>query len=570
MESRQTNTEPHRRLKVAYGRVSTQQQADEGALRRQEQALLDACGADEVFLDVGSGTNTARPGYQKLLELISQGQVEQLLVADQDRLNRNLQADIELWGLCDSNGTRITNLTGREIEFRSPDGQLLSTIVSALNQHRSRAYGAKTRRGLEQARQQGLPARPRVPFGLRKVRDPKGKLIGIEPDPEASPLARQRIEWFLSGKGLTKTCILIGKNHPKETWMQPVQLKRWLKNPMLTGRLCWHKEGNSGDFKHVENQPSFQGLISDNEAERIHSLIQGLQTARARAGRSTRMLSGLTRCENCKQALSYKLSGRSTWYLRCSNPYCDSKNKCIRVDRVRKILKGSIAHHALSIARHLAEPETIPLEVHELKDEIKQLRKIRGTEELILLKLQQIDQLVSKKNTTKERLLSAALMDLSFWDQPEEQLNARLREILSYIEIKLAKTVKESRVLSIRMQTPTEPFAQVWDGDQDEPLVTTAGEAHWRINPDGSRELIAVYRLSELIRHNELREQTRLQAEALLTRLETGKGNPEDLARIRQLLDQHDQIAPSTSDPSVVIEDRMISFPAEEERTDSQ
>ena len=159
------------RLRVAYGRVSTKQQADQGALERQERALLEATGADELILDVGSGKTTARPGYQRLLQLITDGTVEQLLVADQDRLNRNLQADLELWQLCEVNGTSITDLSGRQIEFTSPDGQLLSTVVSALNQHRSRAYGLKTQRALEQARKQGYPARPRVPFGLRKLRD---------------------------------------------------------------------------------------------------------------------------------------------------------------------------------------------------------------------------------------------------------------------------------------------------------------------------------------------------------------------------------------------------------------
>jgi len=52
-------------------------------------------------------------------------------VEEQDRLNCNLMADLELWQLCTAHGTTITDLHGREIEFRTPDGELLSTMVSA-------------------------------------------------------------------------------------------------------------------------------------------------------------------------------------------------------------------------------------------------------------------------------------------------------------------------------------------------------------------------------------------------------------------------------------------------------
>lgn len=489
-------------LRVAYGRVSTQQQADHGALERQERALLEGTDADEVILDVGSGKSTSRPGYQRLLELIAAGQVDQVLVADQDRLNRNLQADLELWGLCDANGTRITDLSGREIEFRSPDGELLSTVISALNQHRSRAYGAKTRRGLEQARQQGLPARPRVAFGFRKVRNEQGRLIGYEPDPETAPLARERIDWFLSGKGLTGTCRLIGENHPRDTWMQPSQLKRWLKNPTLTGRVCWHKKGNSGEFSHVEPKSSFQGLISDTEAEQIHSLIEALSTAKARAGRPARTLSGIAICADCKKTLSYKLSGRRTWYLRCSNPYCEHYNRCIRADKVMNVLKASVALHCRHIAPMLTQPEVEPPEAYELRSEIKILRQIKGTEALINQKENEIQALLQSRNNYAEDLMIAALADLSFWDQPEEQLNSRLREFVKLAQVQFAPTVKESVVWAIEMKTPKAPFAPVLKGLQNEVIYQMPGGIYWRRHEDGTRTVIATYRLPELFRES--------------------------------------------------------------------
>ena len=49
-------------LLINYGRVSSPQQANRGALERQEKQLLNSVPADESILDVGTGTNTSRDG----------------------------------------------------------------------------------------------------------------------------------------------------------------------------------------------------------------------------------------------------------------------------------------------------------------------------------------------------------------------------------------------------------------------------------------------------------------------------------------------------------------------------
>ena len=47
------------------------------------------------------------------------------------------------------------------------------------------------------AREQGLPARSKIPFGLRKVRNESGRFVAVEIDPLTGPPARQRVDWFL-------------------------------------------------------------------------------------------------------------------------------------------------------------------------------------------------------------------------------------------------------------------------------------------------------------------------------------------------------------------------------------
>ena len=282
-------------LVVAYGRVSDQRQADAGALERQERQLLEGVTADEILLDVGSGKNTARPQYQRLLQLVTSGKVDRILIKEQDRLNRNLKADLELWELCQANGTVISDLHGREIEFRTPDGELMSTVVSALNQHRSKSYGLKIRDGLKQARKDQKPARPTstFPFGYRPVRDDKGKITGVELNPEEAQQARERVDIYLAGNSLSESGRRILAIQCAD--IKPNALSNWLRHPYLRGRLCWGSD-NKGNFSDVADQPTFGAIISDIEADLIKARLSDSNFNKGLRGRKRRILSGICKC----------------------------------------------------------------------------------------------------------------------------------------------------------------------------------------------------------------------------------------------------------------------------------
>ena len=49
------------------------------------------------------------------------------------------------------------------------------------------------------------------------------------------------------------------------------------------------------------------------------------------------MFSGLVRCADCGSSLASKTSGKSTFYLRCSNAVCKRHHKLIREDKVHQI-----------------------------------------------------------------------------------------------------------------------------------------------------------------------------------------------------------------------------------------
>lgn len=444
------------RKTIAYGRVSSQQQANVGALERQERALLDSTNADEVILDVGTGTSTARPGYQRVLELIGAGEVDRLLCADQDRLNRSVQADLELLQLCRDNGTRIFDLNGREMEFRTPDGELLVTVIGALNQHRSAHYGAKVRRSLQTAREMGKPVSPRAPFGLRKVRDPKtGRVVSYEVDPETAPLAMQRIRWFLDGHTLVQCINLMGRHHGHNASTQ--SLENWLKHPALAGRLAW-KVDRKGNHQQVQDEPSFTGLISDAQRELILAKLATRTHQRALRDRQRRMFSGIFRCADCGNLLAYKFqsgarANRGPGYLRCNNRACRRSQKHIRLNTVFGVMQFALHQHAQVLAPLLDRPQVDPIQVGQLKAEIQILKAITGTEALVAQKEDQITRIRSQDSTTPAWILVGLLQAQTFWLSEEEVINDVLNMVVRRAEIALGETLDESLVSAVHFKT---------------------------------------------------------------------------------------------------------------------
>ena len=250
-------------MRVGYSRVSDAQQLDTdplGAARHE----LEKAGAETVLLDVGSGrSDTARPQFRKLRELILDGKVKEVICPSQDRLGRNTELVLKFAQLCAMEGVKLLDLNGRELEVRTADGRLMTTIVAALDAHRSDLYSEKVRRAMRAAKEQGFPARSKIPFGFRKVRNESGRFVAVELDPITAPLARQRIDWYLKGHSLSQVlrrCLAEQPDYP----VSVRHVAAWLRSPLLAGRMCWGRKKN-GEFEEVSPEPSFQGLITDAE-----------------------------------------------------------------------------------------------------------------------------------------------------------------------------------------------------------------------------------------------------------------------------------------------------------------
>jgi len=135
---------------IGYARVSTGEQD----LSLQLDALRQAgCAEEQIFLDVASGSSTARPGLEACLQSVTAG--DTLVVWRLDRLGRSMLHLV----------TVMTDLGQRQVGFRSlcdgaldtttATGELVFHLFSALAQFERRLIQERTRAGLAAARARG-------------------------------------------------------------------------------------------------------------------------------------------------------------------------------------------------------------------------------------------------------------------------------------------------------------------------------------------------------------------------------------------------------------------------------
>ena len=132
---------------IGYARVSTLDQN----LALQADALA-AAGCVKVFEDRASGARADRPGLQKVLDYVRDGDV--LIVWKLDRLGRSLPHLIDTVSVLEKRGVGFRSVT-EAIDTTTPGGRLVFHIFGALGQFERDLVRERTRAGLAAAEARG-------------------------------------------------------------------------------------------------------------------------------------------------------------------------------------------------------------------------------------------------------------------------------------------------------------------------------------------------------------------------------------------------------------------------------
>ena len=134
-------------MKIGYIRVSTQEQNT-----MRQEALMEALGVDEVYIDHMSGKNTNRPELQKMMEYVRKG--DTVIVESISRFARNTRDLLEL----------VEQLTAKGVEFVSkkeaidttaPTGKFMLTVFGAVAELEREYILQRQREGIAIAKEKG-------------------------------------------------------------------------------------------------------------------------------------------------------------------------------------------------------------------------------------------------------------------------------------------------------------------------------------------------------------------------------------------------------------------------------
>lgn len=143
---------------ISYSRVSTQNQKDQ--LKEQTKRIYESCISrglvlDDQFEDIKSGMSSDRPGFQKIIQMIIQNEVELLVIENKDRLVRFGYEILEQ--LFKYFGTKILVLND-VLENKSYEQELTEDLISIIHYFTMKNYSHRRklnrlRKELEEAKE---------------------------------------------------------------------------------------------------------------------------------------------------------------------------------------------------------------------------------------------------------------------------------------------------------------------------------------------------------------------------------------------------------------------------------
>ena len=159
---------------IGYARVSTQDQN----LDLQHDALKKA-GCKKIFEDKVSGSRAERPGLNKALEMLREG--DTLVVWKLDRLGRSVKHLVDLVTDLAKQGIHFKSLTDA-IDTGTPSGRFFFHVMASLAQMERELTVERTRTGLEVARKQGRKGGRKRQMTASKIESARKLLAtGVQP-----------------------------------------------------------------------------------------------------------------------------------------------------------------------------------------------------------------------------------------------------------------------------------------------------------------------------------------------------------------------------------------------------
>lgn len=154
------------RKQVAYGRVSSEEQAENQHAAEQQITRLLNAGVDSsnLFFDVESGQSQTRSEFKRLTQMVGRGEVGEIISTRWDRVSRHFGVYYQFKELLQEHNVILRLLDQGEVDFKSASGELSADMQALLAVHEVRMLSERVRRGHAHRRSRKAPF-GRPPWG---------------------------------------------------------------------------------------------------------------------------------------------------------------------------------------------------------------------------------------------------------------------------------------------------------------------------------------------------------------------------------------------------------------------
>ncbi len=136
------------KLNICYVRVSTMSQKND--LERQKEQMINLYPKHIIIEDIGSGLNLSKRGIKKIINLGIQGKINELVIANRDRLTRFGFELIEEIINKYSNGKIIVINEDSRME---PEEELIKDVMAIMNVYVAKMNGLRKYNKIKQNKQ---------------------------------------------------------------------------------------------------------------------------------------------------------------------------------------------------------------------------------------------------------------------------------------------------------------------------------------------------------------------------------------------------------------------------------
>ncbi len=259
-----------------------------------------AVAAERVYEDndvTGKGTKP-RPGFRALLVAIARGEVQVLIAAEWERLERNRREGLELIEAAKAAGILITLVRGSDMDMSTPGGVLAADLFSSIARNEIAVKEARAKSARDQRLDRGQRAGGNRPWGYTRT---------MEIEPAEATLVRECFDRVLRGETLGAIARDLNARQyysPFGNGWEPGNLGAALRKECYGGILVsGGKVYGDGSWKPIVDRATWeavQGILRDpsrrlSPGGAVRNLLSGVAVcgvpkcgARAEAGASSK------------------------------------------------------------------------------------------------------------------------------------------------------------------------------------------------------------------------------------------------------------------------------------------